>query len=105
MPCTDGPSLAEENQALARENKKLAAMLCGTLRRVENLSLLGLTMSGVNEAECGISGAKILAWFTRHKEEDARRKAAEQAALHKANLKREALAKLTPEERAALGLK
>lgn len=105
MPCTNGPSLAEQYHDMASENRKLTAMLCGTLRAIENFGLLGSVLKSVNEVECGVNGAKILVWFNRHKEEDAKRKAAEQAKQKAENLKREALAKLTPEERKALGLK
>ncbi len=105
MPCSDQPTYYERTAIAQRELNKVNAMLCGVLTSAENLGILGTVLQNVNETECGVTIASIRSWFNRHKKEDARRKAREEATRKQEEVKREALAKLSPEERKALGLK
>jgi len=98
-----------------RQIAELEAMLCGVLTMLSNspLSLddnkgrpqmasLEHLLNKVDWNEVGITQESLMAWWAEHKAEDARRKAAEQVIL--AVKRRKALAKLTPEERALLGI-
>ncbi len=94
----------------------LEAMLCGVLSSLITMQGYGYTVmsdggsKGVydatqdwfNEDESGVTWSYLEEWWADHQAEDARRKAAEEAALEAR--KQAALSKLTPEERELLGL-
>ena len=94
----------------------LEAMLCGVLSSLITMQGYGYTVmsdggsKGVydatqdwfNEDESGVTWSYLEEWWADHQAEDARRKAAEQAALEAR--KQAALSKLTPEERELLGI-
>jgi hypothetical protein len=81
-------------------------------RRLEELNLVTRLLCGLcRQAEAGGPvrlDAVTMGWWERHKQLDARRQAAEQTSRRNKEeherLKREATAKLSPEERKALGL-
>lgn len=99
-----------------RKTAFLEAMLCGVLSSLTTMQGYGYTVmadggnQGIydavqnwfNEDESGVTWDQLEEWWLDHKAEDARRKAAEQAALEVR--KQAALSKLTPEEREMLGL-
>ncbi len=109
--------LQHEIDVLKQELAEREAMLCGVLSSMFELDgYLGaaISLDGAarkfsycvqeyfDEREAGVSWAMMEAWWVSHREQDRARKAA-QAEAH--TRKREAaLAKLTPEERALLGL-
>ena len=75
------------------------------LSSADETGIFGTILFGIDEAKCGVHRAEIVKWWTDHQAEDAKRLALEEAKQSAERLKREALAKLSPEERAALGLK
>jgi hypothetical protein len=81
----------------------LEAMLCGIVRTMD-LQQLSVTLSEVDWEEAGVTRKEFHNWWTKHEAEDAARKIKEEAAARKAKTKADALAKLTTEERKALGL-
>lgn len=82
MPCTVDTRAedARELKALTDERNELTRMLCELIKGVPSRSVH--TVPGLIE------------WWNKHKEDDAKRRA---------RLKQEALAKLTEDEREALG--
>jgi len=105
MPCVDRPTLSEQYYENMEKAARVSAMLCATLASAESLGILGVLVTATNESESGVKQSEIYNWWARHKREDEERKAREEATRRAAELKREALAKLTSEERKALGLK
>jgi hypothetical protein len=108
MPCRDGgPSEAEEAAQSGRDNSALTAMLCGLVRALEDEhgSKLERTLDAVNWKAAGVTRAYFEAWWEQHKARDAARKSREEAARKRSRVAAGGLAKLTPEERAALNLK
>jgi hypothetical protein len=109
--------LQHEIDVLKQELAERDAMLCGVLSSMFELDgYLGaaISLDGAarkfsycvqeyfDEREAGVSWAMMEAWWVSHREQDRARKAVEAEAQVR---KREAaLAKLTPEERALLGL-
>lgn len=100
-----------------RQIAQLEAMLCGVMSSISYLDgyngatinmegrtagLYQLVHDNFNETESGVTWYQLEEWWAEHKAEDERRKAAEQVIL--AVKRRKALAKLTPEERALLGI-
>lgn len=106
--------LREEIDVLRAELAERDAMLCGVLSSIykldgyiQNTMILQDYFSNsvgewFNEAEAGVTWDSVQQWWTDHKLKDEARKAVEAAERER---KREAaLAKLTPEERALLGV-
>lgn len=92
MPCYTAPD-EYDKMAIA----SLETMLCGLCRRAEKLpTSANVDLIGVDPA--------LAAWWKRHKAIDDRRIAAEAAHKVRAKVAKRAAAKLTPEERAALGI-
>ncbi len=107
MPCRDWDDSRVVYQEV--DNPKLSAALCGILGVMEaDPALKGkdymFLLDRIDWREQGITKAWLLKWWENHKEEDkARRKREAEKKAQKA-LKEKTLAKLTPQERKALGL-
>lgn len=123
MPCSDGGYTAEQQDKInakerkaEREKRMIAAMLCAICTALESSGKPG--MKGINRLpkildkvdweEAGVKRTEFAVWWDRHKEEDRIRRDAEAAQKKQAQdedrQKAAALAKLTPRERALLGL-
>lgn len=87
------------------------ATLCGIFTEAEarakrtGYDELGLLLSHVNWKEAGVKRKTVEIWWKKHKEEDAERRAYEEAKKRKEELKVSAMSKLTEAELIALGLK
>ncbi len=93
MPCTDGgPTYDEINTSTI---KNLEKMLCYVLTRLKNKDSLSTVLKENEE---------LSNWWEQHQEEDKIRIKNEEAKIKQKNLKKKALKKLSPQERAALGL-
>lgn len=97
MPCRDGGPSAytDENSDLRKRNDELAQMLCSLCRLLEGRKELLVHLPYVIGLE---------QWWTEHKRIDAARIAQAEAIKAQNALKRQALSKLTHEERKVLGL-
>lgn len=94
MPCSDGyaPSYGYREDPETRRRLDLATRVaCKALGRLTNQQLQSLD-------------DEVLDWWKKHQADDARRLAREKAARDHARLKRNAINKLTAEERKALNL-
>lgn len=105
MPCVSGPSY-EEERADRRTAVIPGAALCALLRvtSIADAVTLAQARSLIDWYRAGISAQEFSTWWHDHQEEDEARERRE--AEKKASDKRraDALAKLTPAERADLGL-
>lgn len=98
MPCYDGG----RNDYNDSEVRSLRAR-CDLLARVACRALTELEDNGIADMLL-LRDDETRDFWVKHKEFDAKRKAAEAEKRRKAKIKKEALAKLTPEEREALGI-
>jgi hypothetical protein len=94
MPCRD-----YSDDQISRETQK----------RLDHVTkLLCYVMSHVGHSELGkhlqTKDKDLKIWWEEHQEQDRKREEAERRASEKRRLKREALSKLSKEERKALGL-
>jgi hypothetical protein len=103
MPCYDGGRDDYSNNSNNWEVKKLqeradllARVACRALTELEDNGIADMLLLRDDETRD---------FWVKHKEFDAKRKAEEAEKRRKARLKKEALAKLTPEEQEALGIK
>lgn len=106
MPCRvddwDDVPRVTKHYGLAIED--FEAVLCGILSEIEFSDELDHFLGAVNWDEVGVSRKMVQAWWTAHKKEDDKRRKREAAEARKNELRKAALAKLTDEERKALGL-
>lgn len=96
MPCYTpdyGPTDAEILE------RKIPAVLCAILR-AHGPSVL----DGVDWKEAGVSHAEFSKWWKCHEQEDAERRRREAEYQTVRTKRADALAKLTPEERAIIGV-
>jgi len=99
--------------ALKKQVSFAESALCQTLLALEYVDNLVETSSPklgdfydwINFEDAGIKKADLLIWHANHKVLDAKHRAEEMAKKEKARLKKSALAKLTQDEKLALGLK
>ena len=100
MPCYDGsgPSYSDtfEMQQMKARNDLLARVACRALTELEDNGIADLLLLRDDETR---------EFWIKHNEFDRKRKAAEEKKLRLEELKKTALAKLTNEEREALGIK
>ena len=95
MPCRDDQG--EYYDAIRRKEEKayldkLTAMLCGVLTKLKA------------DHYRGDLPHEVQVWWKAHQAADRKREAAETQERYRANMKRNALMKLTTEEKKALGL-
>ncbi len=93
MPCTTGQEYDRTDYAARRENERLTRVSCDIMRVLE-----------ANGFDLSTFGDETVNWWEQHKSEDARREAAAQAQAQREQLRADGLAKLTADERKALGL-
>lgn len=91
MPCTYDDGGAYERE----QRQKLTQMLCYVCTQYEQGVRWDIALNG-NDV--------LAAWWVAHKQADERRAAQEAADREAEEYRRRGLAKLTPNERAALGL-
>ena len=99
MPCYDGGRddyNDSEVRSLRARCDLLARVACRALTELEDNGIADMLLLRDDETRD---------FWVKHKEFDAKRKAAEAEKRRKAKIKKEALAKLTPEEQEALGIK
>jgi hypothetical protein len=96
-----------EVPALKKQISFAESALCQTLAALENVVMEkpGSFYDYIDFKEAGITKAALVEWHTEHKALDEQHRAEAKAKKEKAALKKSALAKLTPEERNALGVK
>lgn len=95
--------------ALKKQVSFAESALCQTLAALENMrttlstvtAVMGSALDYVDYAAAGITRKELEAWWRNHQKLDAKHREEERVK----NLKKAALAKLTPEEKDALGLK
>ena len=92
MPCTDGGIPYPKTRAEVLE-EKTSAMLCGVLRTFATQEDFEEMLSKVDWAEVGATRSEFNEWWLAHINSDRER------------LRAQALKKLSPAERQALGLK
>lgn len=80
------------------------AVLCGLFTEMEADGELFLWLGDIDWAEVGVSRKMVEAWWEAHNREDEFRRAKEAAEKIKEQKRKAALAKLTAEDRKALGL-
>lgn len=107
MPCRSDYMENFEVTASQKKLDEVTALLCGLMHVVENV---GSTATGAVRIKNYVNTNKDLnAWWKKHKAIDeaerARKEAAKEAAKEATRLKASGLAKLTYEERKALGIK
>jgi hypothetical protein len=85
-----------EVRKIKREADRLARIACQAMQALEGMGKADFLL---------LKDTEVREWWTAHKEADRKAREAAEAKLRREELKRAALAKLTPEERAALGIK
>jgi hypothetical protein len=120
MPCRDyyddHPEQYFRNvtePALKKQISFAESALCQTLRALEHVDSQVETINPkkgdwydwIDFKAAGITKAALMKWHIEHKALDEKHRAEEQEKQEKAALKKSALAKLTPAERKALGVK
>lgn len=99
--------------ALKRQISFAESALCQVLRALEHVDSQVETVSPkqgdwydwIDFKAAGIKKADLVAWHVKHKALDEKHRAEEAAKREKEILRKSALAKLTPAERKALGVK
>jgi hypothetical protein len=85
-----------EVRKVKREADRLARIACQAMQALEDMGKADFLL---------LKDSEVREWWTAHKEADRKAQAAAEEKLRREELKALALAKLTPEERAALGIK
>ena len=98
MPCSDG---GPSREYVEMENG-IRASWCAILAVLEKSDQLDSILNTCDWAEAGVTKAEVLGWWAHHKREDAQRLAWDEADRRKSELKKQALGKLSAEEREAL---
>lgn len=102
MPCMSYSSNWAKNsndrdiQALKQEADKLARIACKALQALEDMGKEDFIL---------LKDDEVREWWQQHQEADRRARAAEEAKRLKKEARARAIAKLTDEEKALLGLK
>jgi len=85
-----------EIRRIKREADRLARVACQAMQTLEDMGKADFLL---------LKDEEVREWWTAHKEADRKAREAFEARLRREELKAAALAKLTEEERAALGIK
>lgn len=105
MPCRDVWDIPTKETRHGMTIDHFEATLCGIFTLFEKEGEIDWWLERVNWKEAGVKRKTVEIWWKKHKEEDAERRAYEEAKKRKEELKAHALSKLTEAERIALGLK
>lgn len=98
MPCNSGMGQSwQPDYESRRKADEATAIACYILSVLEQ-------HLGAKVETMGLSPS-TLAWWAKHKEQDARQKAAEMAEAERRAMAQAAFDKLTPDERSALGIR
>ena len=90
MPCSDGGPSREQIEREHRDHQTMTRLACDRCREIESRG--------------GIVPAWAQEWWTEHKRRDNERLERETKAQSEAEIRKQAIAKLTPEEREELGV-
>ena len=108
MPCNDGGDIHPVDAYHTRKELEFVeAILCAVLTAIEKRwgSLRdSFLYEYMDFRDAGFTEKQMLHWWDKHKARDAERRKRENEAAQKEKLKKQALAKLTPAERKALGI-
>lgn len=105
MPCRDGMEDLRRSEEYA-ERALIRASLCAVLTVLESDDAAFASMlKKIDWKEAGVSKREFLTWWEDHKEEDRVRRERMAEQLREIKIRKEALAKLTPEEKKILGVK
>lgn len=99
MPCNDGGYSSQDDyelRELKKRNDKLARIACAVMTALE---------AEGHEDFIMLQNEEVREWWAEHKEYDRKRREAEAERRRLAQLKKDALAKLSPEECKVLGIK
>lgn len=100
MPCSDGGwsrSVDDsEIRSLEKRNDKLARIACAAMTALE--------ANGIEDFIL-LENDEVREWWAEHKEFDRKRREKEAERKRLAQIRQDALAKLSPEERKVLGIK
>jgi hypothetical protein len=102
MPCRDYETTSDysdyeaEIRALTKQNDRLARIACKAMTALEEAGQEDFLL---------LKDEEVREWWKKHKEADAKAKAEREEKARIARIKKEALAKLSAEERQALGIK
>ena len=108
MPCrSDGWDMPETPKRNGLDIDQFEASLCAVFTVLEAMNDAGLDqlLDKVDWKEAGVKRGHVEAWWKRHKREDEDRRKREAAEKRKAELRKIALGKLTPEELDVLGIR
>lgn len=104
MPCrSDG--WPTEDETNAKELRDVSAILCGVLTTLESYGDFHKIFNRINWSEVGVSELEAVAWWQRHKEQDRQRRLREEKERNHETIRRNAILKLTLEERDVLRVK
>ena len=90
-------SSSAQNEALLKNNDKLARIACKAMDALKDSD----DPSAYKEL---MKDPEINTWYTAHKKEDAKHQKMQEAKKKEESLRKQAIAKLTPEELEAFGL-
>lgn len=114
MPCydsrNDAPAVYDEISRERKAHNRTKAMLCAIMQTVASQNFeLKTFLNQVDWRAAGVKRKDLEAWWSEHKAADERRRAQEhkerRVKEEKENARKKALAKLTAEDRKALGIK
>lgn len=101
MPCHDAGRAEEEAAKQQKHVRFLEAALCACVRGL-GVSAVGMLLDA---HESGVAPAELLKWWEEHEGKDTDRRLMERYASERQAARRSALAKLSPVEKRALGLR
>ena len=102
MPCRDYETVSHHDEydsqirALKKQNDRLARIACNAMTALEEAGQEDFLL---------LKDKEVREWWAKHKEADAKAKAEREEKARMARIKKEALSKLSTEERKALGIK
>ena len=106
MPCRDEWAEEQDRRAAFQELALVRASLCAVLTFIEgDDTAFAAMLKDIDWKEAGVSKREFLAWWEEHKIEDALRRKREAEEKREKEIRKTALAKLTPEEKKILGVK
>ena len=106
MPCRDWTVEDEWRMKGSVEKAMLSASLCAILTLLEkDPDGFALMLKKIKWKEAGVSKRELMRWWEDHKEKDVKRRERMAEQLKEIKIRKDALAKLTPEEKKILGIK